>query len=159
MPDVAINPEEVPSEDLPVKSQRVVGFEQFIIADFLKIESVDVVLTISRATITMTLPSLGFANLKSISVPPRSAIDTGTCSTDSPGTLPARRPCLITADPSPGKSSTDEIKEAPDIIADLLFNEPADISLSRFIRASSLEQAAALILEHPFSGTPRGTTW
>lgn len=29
------------------KSQQVVGFEQFIIADILKIESVDLVLTIS----------------------------------------------------------------------------------------------------------------
>lgn len=34
------------------------------------------------ATMTNKRPCLGFANLRSISVPPRSAIDTGTCICD-----------------------------------------------------------------------------
>lgn len=74
---------------------------------------------------------------------------------DRPGTLPARRPCFTTANPSLGKPKTaEEIKETPETIADLLFKNPENFSVSSSTNSTQpfcLVSTAAFATDKPLS--------
>ena len=71
---------------------------------------------------------------------------------DKPGILPARRPCLTTANPSPGNPNTaDDAREIPETKIDRLLNIPQDSSFSLSTNPFPLEPGTAFAVEIPFS--------